>query len=80
MTKHDFREFVDSSVVSMKVDMLPIDYYEDLFKESGYEIEDLEDNTNGWSVGFWYYFTREGKPKIMLSGSLWYGGFKITKV
>jgi hypothetical protein len=61
------------------IDMEPIDGIEKILQSRGFDMEELDDNTNGWDVDFWYDFVDEFNTKIQLSGSLWYGGFKLTK-
>jgi hypothetical protein len=39
----------------------------------------LGDN-NGWQVDFWLYFTHPEKGKWCLSGSWYYGDYRLTKV
>lgn len=57
----------------------PISTIKDALEEEGYIMEDLDDNTNGWDVDFWYYFNKEGSPRVTLMGSLWYGDYKLVK-
>lgn len=60
--------------------MIPVGTIEELFEAQGYEMEDLGDNTNSWSIDFWYWFSHKKDPtkaRYCLSGSLWYGNFKI---
>lgn len=62
-------------------EMIPLDQIRKVFEKQGYKWEDLKDdgNLNGWSVDFWYYFSHPEKIRYCVSGSLWYGGFKIYK-
>lgn len=75
----EIREFIISQEEKMKISMIPISEIQDIFESQGYELEDLDDNTNGWSIDFWYYFKHPEKARYCVSGSLWYGDFKIYK-
>lgn len=75
----EIREFIISQEGEMKIPMTPISKIEEIFESQGYEMEDLDDNTNGWEIDFWYYFKHPEKARYCLSGSLWSGGFKIYK-
>ena len=53
--------------------------YQEILKDLGYIFYDTD--VNGWQVDFWQYFQNEDKTKkLCLSGSLWFGNFKLTKV
>lgn len=60
-------------------EMVPLVEIEEIFKYEGYEMEELDDNINGWQIDFWYSFEHVGKARYTVSGSLWYGNFKIYK-
>lgn len=61
------------------IPMMPVNAIKSLLVEIGFIMEDLDDNTNGWSVGFFYYFNHSTLGRYLLSGSLWYGNFQISK-
>lgn len=60
----------------IKVHYLPIINYVEAFEDIGDYDDDFE--TNGWSVDFWIHFTLNNN-KYTLSGSWYYGEYKITK-
>lgn len=75
----EIRAFLTSEVESYSLSMCPVgDIDNELTKTFGYEREDLDGDSNGWQVDFWYYYYKYNK-RICLSGSLWYGNFKLTK-
>ena len=41
-----------------------------ILEDNGYEREDLEDNTNGFSIDFWYYFKKNPS---------WYVDYSLSK-
>ena len=43
------------------------------------ELELNGDEINGWQVDFWYKFSNPEKGDYTLSGSLFYGGFALSK-
>lgn len=74
------REFIILQGETLELsEMIPISDIQDLFELEGYQLEELNDNTNGWSIDFWYYFKHSEKARYCVSGSLWYGDFKIYK-
>lgn len=61
-------------------EMLPIDDIQTILVELGFEGTHLEgEESNGWYVDFWYTFNHPEKGEYELSGSLWYGEFKLRK-
>lgn len=67
------------------IQMQSIQAIESILDDVGYSpISDFGDDLNGWQIDFWYEFKmrepKEGYPEyITLSGSLYYGDFKLTK-
>lgn len=53
----------------------PISLISDFFKSKGYTFLGHSD-TNGWQIDFEYLFKKEVNT-ISLTGSLWYGDYKI---
>lgn len=74
--------FIDCNAISFNVSVLALDNYEKVFKDLGWELEELNgEELNGWQVDFWYYFKNSKHDfRIMLHGSLWQGNYKLTKV
>ena len=71
----------NTSIDTISIGVLPLYIYEDFLNSLGWEKEDCEDNTNGWEIDFWYSYTKkESSFKLELSGSLYYGGYKINKI
>ena len=66
---------VKSTLVGNLVGTLGIDtLMEYLEKQHGYVREDIEDNTNGWQVDYWYYLNNKNTDnRLCISGSLLYG-------
>ena len=59
----------DENSRELKIPMMGINKYIELFKEFGYQQDDFE--TNGWQVDFWLYLSNDNK-KLRLSGDLFY--------
>ena len=52
----------------------------EVLSELSYEMDDLVgEETNGWQIDFWYGFSNKEGKTLCLSGSLFYGDFKLTK-
>ena len=74
------QNFLSTDRESILLQFFPVDTYTKILEDFGYEMEDLGDNLNGFSVDFWYYYkSKEGK-RLCLGGSLWYGNFNLSKV
>lgn len=78
--KAELREFIEGNSKTLEIETNSIDYWEDVLKESGFAIVEDSYESNGWQVDFWVTFTSIKDGNIILSGSLWYGGFKLSKV
>lgn len=74
------QNFLNTDRESISLQFYPIDTYTNILKDFGYEMEDLEDNLNGFSVDFWYYYKNKEGNRLCLGGSLWYGDFALSKV
>lgn len=74
------QNFLNTERESIPLQFYPIDTYTNILKDFGYEMEDLEDNLNGFSVDFWYYYKNKEGNRLCLGGSLWYGDFALSKV
>ena len=70
--------FISSDIESIPLQTFPLDTYMQILEDNGYEREDLEDNTNGFSIDFWYYFKKDSS-RLCLAGSLWYGDYSLSK-
>ena len=68
--------FLKSDRESIPLQVHPIQTYRDILKDFGYELGGCEHD--GWQVDFWEKFSK-GDKSITLSGSLWYGQYKLTK-
>ena len=74
------QNFLNIDRESISLQMHPIDTYNNILKDFGYEMEDSDgDNLNGWSVDFWYYYKNKEGNRLCLGGSLWYGEFTLSK-
>lgn len=79
--KQEIQEFIKSGEQVFKFQqMMPIRDIEDILKEIGFEDLELSgEETNGWQIGFWYTFQSGEYGTYVLSGSLHYGNFILTK-
>lgn len=77
----EIREFIFSQKDRLDIEpMVPLYQIERQFKSQGYTRSIGDDgDTNGWQVDFWYTFCHPEKPHYTVSGSLWYGDFKIER-
>jgi hypothetical protein len=77
------RNYLDLNLqgnLTLNLDMMPLSVIEKALEEIGFEkLEDEERNTNGWEIDFWYEYYHPGYTEYTVSGSLWYGDFKISK-
>lgn len=65
---------------TIPLQIIPIDTYSKILEDFGYEMEELEDNLNGFSVDFWYYYKNKENNRLCLGGSLWYGNYSLSKI
>lgn len=63
----------------LEIPMTPIDTVNDLMAELGFAHLSGEGDSNGWEHDFWEYYRHPDYGKFCLSGSLWYGNFRIRK-
>lgn len=79
--KEQIGEFLNSDQKEFKLPyMISIKEFNEILKTFGYDWVELDgDEINGWQVDFWYRFHHEVLPIVTLSGSLYYGDFKLTK-
>lgn len=78
--KEQVQELLNSDNESVEIEMTPIQDIQSILNEFGYEDLDLDgEETNGWQIDFWYKFYKKDSPTLMVSGSLHYGDFKISK-
>ena len=61
----------------LAVEFIPLEEFIFILESLGYEKDDYD--TNGWQCDFWLYLTKVGCQKLTLSGSLYYGGFTLSK-
>ena len=71
------QNFLNSDRKSIPLQVKPLDEYVNIINESGFEKDDI--TTNGWSVDFQQEFHNDDQ-RICLSGSLFYGGYQLTKL
>ncbi len=73
-------DFINNNEVdTIEIDMFPVNDILSVLEKEGWEKHEHNgDETNGWQVDFWYYVTKD-TTNICLSGSLFYGNFKLTK-
>lgn len=78
--KEKIEEFIKSDKVELKLDLLPIDKYNKILSDLGWNRDDVD--TNGWQVDFWVSFEKEDVEDFTLdlSGSLFYGDYCLSKV
>lgn len=76
---NDIKQAIAEALIKGSVDIIqaPIADIKSAFMAEGWTFRNDEDCINGWQVDFWYYFIKEDQ-KILLSGSLWYGNYKLT--
>ena len=79
MIREIIQNFLNSDRESIPLNYFPLKTYQKILKDLGYTFYDID--FNGWQVEFWQYFQNEDETKkLCLSGSLWFGNFKLTKV
>ena len=77
--KKTIKNYIEFGSGTLDVPFHPISVYDSILEELGYKSEPF-DNTNGWQVDFWLEFRKPETTTIELSGSLWYGGFKLKRL
>lgn len=72
-------EFVQNQIDSIDLPVVPLSFIINHIEELGYT--KTSEETNGWQVDFWIYFQKglDEASTIVLSGSLYYGDYKLTK-
>lgn len=55
---------------------IPVGLIDEIIKDGGFEL--IESDINGFQVDFWNTYKKNDKV-FVLSGSLYYGDFKLTK-
>lgn len=79
MIREIIQNFLYSDRESIPLNYYPLKNYQEILKDLGYTF--YNSDINGWQVDFWQYFQNEDETKkLCLSGSLWFGNFKLTKV
>lgn len=73
----EIKNFIESKKDNLSIQLYTIQDISDTLELCGYKLEDQE--TNGFQVDFWITFINENKNKIILSGSLWYGNYNLSK-
>ena len=81
-------QFLNNNQEEVKLDFLLLNDYAELLSTLGFNTklngslnlcnENAKWDTNGWQVDFWWKIKRENKY-YTLSGSLFYGGFTLSK-
>lgn len=78
---HTIQEALISLEESNEMVFIQIDSIENIktdMENEGYEMEEWSNGyNNGWEVSFWLYFKHKTKKRLVLSGSLWYGSYKL---
>lgn len=71
----------DKEQTILNIETLPLEEFKTLM-EGTFEYKEDSDqfDTNGWQTDFWMYFEKEGCQCLQLEGSLYYGGYKLSKV
>lgn len=72
----------DPTVEIVEVPFVPINDISTILEENlGFDELDLDgEETNGYSVDFWYTYNHKTRGKYSLNGSLWYGNFSMEKI
>lgn len=63
----------------IELEMIPLYKIEKELESLGFERMDDINPTNGWQVDFWYEYKSEKWGNWTVSGSLWYGDFKLER-
>lgn len=74
--KNKIEEFLKSNETELSLPFIPLEIYETLFNELGYE--NYAKDTNGWELDFWWKYKKDSDI-ITLEGSLYSGEFKLIK-
>lgn len=72
------KEFLESDLREIDINMFPIKTFMEVFKKLGWEW-DGNLNTNGWAVDFWLTF-EQGDKQIGLNGGWWDGNYNLEKL
>lgn len=71
----------DPKQTSIQIETIPLSDFKSAMEDTfGYKEDGDQFETNGWQSDFWMYFDKEGTQCIQLDGSLYYGGYKLSKV
>lgn len=70
------RKVINGEVNEVSLPFTPIKEIEKELRELGVDVKDVECDTNGWQIDFWYVYENQ----YQLSGSLHYGKLKFSKV
>lgn len=60
--------------------LFPIETIAGWLEERGFIHNPDKSDSNGWQIDFWEYFDHPELGEWMLSGSLWYGDYKLIKL
>lgn len=71
------KEFLESDLKEIDMNMFPINAFIDVFKKLGWEWDENL-STNGWEVDFWLTFEKDYK-ELGLNGSWWNGNYNLEK-
>lgn len=69
---------IKQGTTEIDVSVVPLREYMALFEELGFEMDELDNNLNGFSSDFMYTFRHKTLGNYDLTGSLWYGNYGIS--
>ena len=79
MIRDIITNFLESDRKDIPLTYFPLKTYQDILTDLGYTFSDTD--VNVWQADFWLYFHNEDKTiRLCLSGSLWFGNFKLSKL
>lgn len=72
------KSFLSSDYEDIGIPMYPISKIDNILEKFGFE-DTQRFETNGWQIDFWKTYAN-GDREIELSGSLYYGEYKLRKL
>jgi hypothetical protein len=74
--KELLQQVIDGKKKEVHLPFTPIAEIEEALTELGIDTNDVDPNTNGWEIDFWYTY----QDRYTLSGSLYMGNMKFEKI
>ncbi len=77
--ENDISKILTNDIDFIDIPMIPIDDFEKIAKSLDLLHNVYQDDSNGWQYDFWRYYYDNKSNKYCLSGSWYYGNYRLSK-